>query len=365
MFSILWFLYNVLEPYGLKVVSQLIAGVSVAGLIVTPLWKLGKFFYVPGRLDQVKWGRFQTTLGIVALVAAAIFLIPLPYHVISTLEIKPRDAQSVYVSIPGTLKSIEVKPGQAVAAGQLLAQLSNVDLDMEIADLEGQASEHESRLKSLQRIRLEDPTAGLEVPQALDLLTSVKRQLNQKLEDRKRLELRAPVAGTVLPPPELPKRPTSEDLQNWHGLPLDKRNLGALLTESTLFCQIGDPRKMEASLVIDQEDIEHVKEGQTIDIKLNELPGRTFRSAIEKIGPALKAAPRQLSSKTGGELATQTDEGGVERPMSTSYPARAPLDDEDGLMFIGLRGRAKVHASWETLGRRSWRLFIRTFNFKL
>jgi len=365
LFSILWFLYKVFEPYGLKVLSQLIASVSIAGLVVAPLWKVGKFFYVPGRLDQVKWGRFQTTLGILALVAAAVFLIPLPYHVISTLEIKPRDAHSIYVSIPGTLEHIYVKPGQAVAAGELLARLTNVDLDMEIAELEGQVSEHESRLKSLQRIRLEDPTAGLEVPQVVDQLASANRQLKQKREDRKRLELRAPVAGTVLPPPELPKRPSSTDLEHWHGLPLDKRNLGALLTESTLFCQIGDPRKMEASLVIDQDDIEHVKEGQTIDIKLNELPGRTFRSEIEKIGPALKAAPRQLSSKTGGELATTTDEQGVERPMSTSYPARALLDDEDGLMFIGLRGRAKVHASWQTLGTRAWRMFIRTFNFKL
>ena len=49
----------------------------------------------------------------------------------------------------------------------------------------------------------------------------------------------------------------------------------------------------------------------------------------------------------------------------TSYQARAPLDDPEGLLFIGLRGKAKVHAQWQTLASRTWRYLVRTFNFKL
>ena len=50
LFGIIWFLYKVFEPYGLKVISQMLAIVSIVSLVAMPVWKLGKFFYVPGRL---------------------------------------------------------------------------------------------------------------------------------------------------------------------------------------------------------------------------------------------------------------------------------------------------------------------------
>ena len=51
LFGIIWFLYKVFEPYGLKVISQTLAIISIVSLVAVPLWKVGKFFYVPGRLD--------------------------------------------------------------------------------------------------------------------------------------------------------------------------------------------------------------------------------------------------------------------------------------------------------------------------
>ncbi len=51
--------------------------------------------------------------------------------------------------------------------------------------------------------------------------------------------------------------------------------------------------------------------------------------------------------------------------MSTQYQARAPIDDPDGKYRIGLRGQARVHTKWISLGARLWRLLSHTFNFKL
>lgn len=147
---------------------------------------------------------------------------------------------------------------------------------------------------------------------------------------------------------------------------MDPKNLGCYLEESVLFCQVGDLEKMEAMLVIDQADIDFVREGQEVEIKLDELPHDVLHGRIAEIAPdALKISPRRLSTKAGGELATKTDPAGVERPMSTSYQARVYLDDPEGLLGLGLRGRAKIHADWQTVGRRLWRLATRTFNFKL
>jgi hypothetical protein len=51
--------------------------------------------------------------------------------------------------------------------------------------------------------------------------------------------------------------------------------------------------------------------------------------------------------------------------MTTSYQARAALDDDTGLMVQGLRGTARVSADWQPLGKRAWRYLMRTFNFHL
>jgi putative peptide zinc metalloprotease protein len=165
----------------------------------------------------------------------------------------------------------------------------------------------------------------------------------------------------------LPKRPEAPGrLESWSGTPLEPKNLGAFLPESVLFCQIGNPKKMEAHLVIEQDYIDFVRIGDTVEIKLDQFPWATFNSKIDEIGPDLKVAPRQLSSKAGGELVTKTDETtGVERPANTSYPARAAIDHEEAVLAIGLRGQGKIHARWQTLGQRFWRYFKRTFNFKL
>ena len=56
---------------------------------------------------------------------------------------------------------------------------------------------------------------------------------------------------------------------------------------------------------------------------------------------------------------------GIEKPMSTSYQARAPIEDLKGEFRIGLRGQARVHTRPLSLGARVWRLITHTFNFKL
>ena len=75
--------------------------------------------------------------------------------------------------------------------------------------------------------------------------------------------------GVVLPPPTVPKRDDPEgNLPMWTGIPLEPETQGAHLQPGTLFCQVGDPTKMEAILVIEQADIDYVAPGQKVDIKL-------------------------------------------------------------------------------------------------
>ena len=87
-----------------------------------------------------------------------------------------------------------------------------------------------------------------------------------------------------MPPPETPRRDDPEgQLPEWSGTPLDEDLFRPYLEDGVLFCQIGDPQQYEAILVIDQADLEFVRElllkgkPPVVDIKLDALP--TTRSA--------------------------------------------------------------------------------------
>ena len=367
-FSICWFLYKLFQSYDLKVVGQCVVMASLWGLLVLPLYQVAKFFYVPGRLEQVKKPRFYSSLGVLGALLLAVFFVPLPTSVVCILEIQARDAQPVYVDVTGKLVSLDVTPGQPVTAGQQLAQLQSTDIDLEIAKLVGKGDEYRVQLDGLRQQAGRDHRAAEQIPQIQDALKAVEDQLQEKNRDKQRLRLAAPLAGTVLPPTITTRHEDGEEkLPAWSGTPLDRENVGATLEQGERFCQIGDPKRLEAVMVIDQADRNLVREGQAVDIKLEGFPSTTLHSQLAEIAESeLKVSPQRLSSKSGGELATKTDpHTGTEKPMSTSYQARAPIDDPEELYRLGLRGQARIYTDWVPLGTRLWRLLSHTFNFKL
>ncbi len=370
LFGIIWFLYKVFEPYGLKVISQTLAATSVVSLVAMPIYKLWKFFSIPGKIDKMKRANIQATLGVLTALALFIIFCPLPYRVICTLELKPLGAEPVYAVVPGLLREVNVRPGQKVQVGDKLGRLSNIDLELEIGRLEAELDE---RLTDEQVILQEASGTGSQsegaarrLPEIEKRIDALKQQLAEKKRDQKRLTLEAHTNGIVMPPPEVPARPDRDprDLSSWKGSPLEANNLGAYLA-GALFCQIGDPTRWEAMLYIDQDEVPFVHEKQSVAIKLDEFPYKTFYTTISEMGPEVVDTPRQLSSKSGGEFMSKTDEGGKERPLSKSFRASAPIEDKEAKLVQGLRGTAKVYANWQSLGTRLWRYLIRTFNFKL
>ncbi len=369
--SILLFLNRIFKPYRLEIIGQAIALASLYGLLIQPLYQLFRFLRVPGRWSQVKKPRLYMTLAGLGAILAFLFFVPLPYHVMCTCEVQPRDAVPVYVEVPGRIDAVLVRPGERVKAGQVLARLSDRDLEYEIARLQTIVKQYEVRLQGLERRRFDDPAAAAEIPTLREASQTAQNQLAEKLRDRERLVLRAAADGVVYPPPWKAQRETPEtNLAEWSATPLEKRNLGAYLRTGELFCLIGDPQRMEAVLVVDQADVDFVRPGLSVRIKLDELPAETFHGEIAEVAKRqTEAASIRLSGKAGGELATKTDPTtGVEKPISISYQARVPLDDTSGRLFAGLRGRAKVRtdpANWLTIAERLWRIVARTFNFRL
>lgn len=374
--AILWFLYQFFKPMGLESIGATFALVSLASLVGMPLYKLGRFFYIPGRIEQVKKPRMYASLAVLAALAAACFLIPLPQSVLCPLEIQPRDAQPVYVAVSdgGRLVEMLVRPGDSVQKGQPLARLENLALEDELLRLEGLCSQFRRKLAALRIERHRNPAAGAEISQVEEALASLERQLAQKQEEHRRLIPTAPSDGVILPPPERPEPPTGEaDAKGWSGSPFDAFNQGAHLDEGTLLAYVGDPRAFTAMILLEQTQVELARAvaqrsgGPVVDIRLEHLPGRTWRSTIDTIGASeIKSCPGRLSAKAGGPIVTTTDAAtGMEKPRTPLFPAGAPLDDPTGELRLGLRGEARVYLAWEPVGYRVLRWLYHTFRFEL
>jgi putative peptide zinc metalloprotease protein len=336
-------------------------------LVIRPLQGIIKFFKVPGRRDEVKPVNVAITTAVAAAVAGGIALIPLPQRVWCAVELRPRGEEMVYVTVPGTFERLAVTPGAVVKKGDELARLVNVDLDLEIADLEGKERQYESRLASLLRERFSDPAAGLEIGTVEESLAGVREQLTRKRQDRSELVLVAPKDGVVLPSAAV-KRPEDRGglLPTWSGNVLDDRNLGALLQQGSVFCMVGDPERFEAVMVVDQTEVEFVAEGQPVDLKLDSFPWTTFRGRVDTLAEThIEAGSERLSVKAGGQVPTETDPSGREIPISTSYEALMTLDDADAVFTPGMRGTARIQVGSRTVGEWLLRLLWQTFNFRM
>ena len=367
MASIMYFLYQVFKPYRLEIIGHAIIAMSLFGLIVMPLYKLFRFFYIPGRLEKVKKPRMIASLTVLGLIAAFIIFVPLPHSIYGTFEVQPRGAEPIYVTVPGILETSNVKPGESVKQDAVLAVLRNIDLELEIARLTGEARQYDRQLEALAYRRYDDSQAAASEEAVQEARAAVYEQLTEKKNDAARLILKAPMDGIVMPPPLRPdKEDPSGQLPPWSGLPTDEKNAGCTLEESTLFCQIGDPKELEVMIIVDQADWSFLKEGQNVELKFDALPLDILKTTItERSARSIEAAPKRLTAKAGGELATITDESGIERPQSTSFPAKAPLENPDGILRLGLRGRAKIHTEPKTIWQRVSRLVQQTLNFKL
>ncbi len=375
IFGILYFLNKILEPYGLKIIGQLIACAGLFGLVFQPISQLVKFFHVPGRMHKVKVHRVAATVAVIATIVLAIIFVPLPFHVACTFEVAPQGAEAVFASVPGQLQEILVEPGEQVEQGTIMARLDNIDLMLAVEGLRGKAAQLEAQLENLKHLQHKEDGASLQIPAARETLAMVRNQLAEKEAELARLEIVAPASGVVFPPPVRPRQdPGDGRLPGWSGSPFDKKNRGAMLMTGDQICSVGDPKRFDAVLVIDQADVELVDQFATqhgqfpeVDIKLDSYRWKTAQSRIDKLASApMEISPASLSAQGGGELDVKMDQRtGALRPTSTSYQARVSLDQIDLPLRTGLTGKAKIYTGWQPIGRRVARYLYRTFHFYL
>ena len=253
----------------------------------------------------------KVAVAIVLLLFAAMAM-PLPYKVKCDCTLEPVKRRFVAAPFEGTLEKSQVKPGDIVSQGDLLARMDGREIRWKraglIADQQQAGKKRDSALAAQKYA--EAQIAKLEM-ERLDLEIRL-------LDDRAdHLLIKSPLDGIV----------ASGDLERAEGAPL---TIGQSLFE------IAPLDKMIVEVAIPHEDIAYVNEGQRVSVRLDAYPNQSWDLQVEKIHPRSEI-----------------------RDNKNVFIAETTVANEHGTLRPGMNGRSKIVTPKRSLG---WILFHKPWN---
>ena len=341
--GILWFLYTFLKPYKLGMISAMLACAAATTLIVVPIFRMTRTLRNRWRSMKVNKLRMTFSIASATAIVAAILLCPLPMRIDVPMILRPKDATVVFVQASGVLDETMVEDGATVTAGVPLGTLSDPELDKRLDSYRFDYDQN-----------LDVAGAARSIGDANLARTSEKRaefayrQVDRLRKQLAKLEIVAPVAGTVISPPK-------------------ESQLGTTFSPGQVFCQIGDPRSLEAFLVVEHSDTSLIETDQRVWLKFAGHVGSISEARITEIPSSeIIDLPQALSNKLGGEVATESDEQReIEAPMFTSYAFMVPVPNDDQRLAPGLRGVARIDIGYRSVYWRVKRYLQQTFHFRM
>jgi putative peptide zinc metalloprotease protein len=282
-------------------------------------------------------------------------LIPTPLRIQGSLVLRLARPKEVYIEVEGRLVELNVRNGEWVSKGTVLAKLSNPEKEKELIQRQqdqqvnfhkalwfGQSPEHENRAQAMKHEEFAE---------------KLEPMIQKMIEQMGKLTLIADRDGQVV---GLPQKGNEE--------PLHKETVGQWLKpENQPFCEIGDPHQLEAHLIIEQSDVHLIHPDSAAWVKIYGEAEKTYKSRVSEITKhAREEVPKELSQLAGGEVSTKQDwKTGAIKSMTAVYEVIIPIDNPDLTLSPGLRGAAKIDGGTYALYWWLWRTFWKMFDFQL
>lgn len=237
-------------------------------------------------------------LGMQALVVALILVVvPWKLRIGTNATVVPAERRVVAAEVPGVIQRVLVREGDLVTAGSVLAELDSSDdrvlLERAQSDFDlarRQLAENEARgdLGAASQARLQ-----MEMHQA---------EVNLYGEKVAKAQLRARVSGVVV---------TAKV----------EEKVGKRLAQGEEFCEVVPLERMAVEMNVPETQVDLIRPGTHVSLKLNAFPARTFAGTIERVGA--QAVPIE-----GDEY----------------FVVRAVFANPDRAARTGMVGRAKIVA---------------------
>ena len=144
--------------------------------------------------------------------------------------------------------------------------------------------------------------------------------------------------------------------------------VGQWLKPGKPFCEVADPHRLEAHMIIDQADIDLIRVNRPrLDQGLRRLRGDLEEPGLARSpsGTARRSPPSCRTSPGRDRRPSRTRSPGQAKPLTAVYEVIIPVDNPDLALQPGLRGFAKIDGGTHTFGWWLWRLLAKTFHFTL
>jgi RND family efflux transporter MFP subunit len=257
----------------------------------------------------MKKGRRIVFVAGAALALIFLAAFPLPLRVDGPATVAPAHSAHVQPEVAGVVQRVNVREGDVVHQGTVLAKLDDWQYRAELAAAE---SKYETAVSQMNRaLASNDGTeAGIQQVQADYWGTEVARA-RERLE---KTELRAPIEGRVA-------TAHIEDL------------VGRSLNPGDTFAEVVDTSHASVDVAIDELDVGLLRSGEQAAVKLEGFPTRTFRAEVTVVSPKAELQGDQRF-----------------------FYARLLVPNDDGIIRAGMQGRSKISTGW---GGAGWVIFRR------
>ena len=356
MFSILLFLTRWLEPYGLDSLGRGLAAFSILSMLLWPGYRLFKYMSVPGRMHQVKKKRFSIIGLIFLAILGCILFIPLPCEVRAPVVLIPQNFETIYVRESGLLEKPLIQPGEQVEPGKVLAELSNIDLELALTEAQSELAQKQSEKIIATRRGIAGGDNGFERLASIESgIREAKGQIIRLEQRIKTLKLTSSIAGSVL---ATPYQQSGSEIIDAQPL-LTGRNGSVTCVAGQRFCEVADLSKWYAIVLLTENQMEFVAKGQTARIKLYAEPWQVIEAEIE----AIAVSDRSLEKEDRFEPVEQLMQR-IELPDLVSemvaqqsqediqYFARVAIENSEVPFKIGYGGQCRVKTRKRSLGER-------------
>jgi len=266
--------------------------------VLEPILEKKRKFLAMHKRRRLAWV-VGTALGLVFLAA-----FPLPLRVDGPAVVAPAHNARVQPEVAGVVQRVNVREGDPVKQGTVLASLADWQYRAELAGAQAKYNTAVSQMNHA--LATNDGTeAGILRIQADYWASEVSR-------DRERLGktlLRSPIDGLVA-------TPHIEDM------------VGRSLNPGDTFTEVVDTSRANVDVAIDERDVPLLRPGESAAVKLDGFPSRTFRGEVMVVSPKAQV---------------ENDE--------TVFYARLSLSNNDGAIRAGMQGRSKISTGWRPAGQ--------------
>jgi HlyD family secretion protein len=265
-------------------------------------------------------------------------------------EVKPKKFVNVSANVSGRITQLQVKEGDAVRRGQILAridstryeageqqsaaalQAARADLTRAEADLEMSHSSFE-RTKKMHEDKLISDLAfdqgASEIKMKAAAVEAQKRRINQgeaalasNRDDLEKTTVVSPMNGVIT------------SLQKEEGEVV----IGAQSFSPTVIMTVGDLSEYEVEILVDETDIRHVSLGQDAEVRVDALEGVKIKGEVTEIGSS--AIPRGVSQQ---QAAQQTNAN-----VAKDFKVSVTLKDPPSALRSGLNATAEITTDRKT-----------------